>query len=163
MLGASGFKFRFPEGYMPLFQSARRIAPPLTFQPATQKAQEMYRNFVIAVFIDNALLHRWNLCHRMAERSFFLGGRQFHLCARCTGLLCGYILSPCLFFLWSFSSAVYFFPLFFLFLSLDGFTQLFGLRESNNLLRFVTGFGFGLSMPLFLARILFFLYARTFF
>lgn len=148
---------------MPQSQLQPGIAEPTPFPPLVRKVRETYRSLVTAVFIDNALVHRWNLCHRMAERSFFLGGRQFHLCARCTGLLCGYILSPCLFFLWSFSSAVYLFPLFFLFLSLDGFTQLFGLRESNNLLRFVTGFGFGLSMPLFLARILFFLYARTFF
>ena len=37
-------------------------------------------------------------CHQMPERSFFIKGYQFPLCARCSGLLIGYIIGL---FLWS--------------------------------------------------------------
>lgn len=30
-------------------------------------------------------------CHQLPERSFFIGGYQFPVCARCTGVLAGYI------------------------------------------------------------------------
>ena len=32
-------------------------------------------------------------CHQMPQRSLFIGDRQFPLCARCTGLVVGYVLS----------------------------------------------------------------------
>lgn len=31
-------------------------------------------------------------CHQLPERSFFIKGYQFPLCARCTGLLLGYFI-----------------------------------------------------------------------
>lgn len=31
-------------------------------------------------------------CHQMPERSFFIGGWQFPVCARCTGVMIGQIL-----------------------------------------------------------------------
>lgn len=39
-------------------------------------------------------------CHQLPERSFFCGTYQFPVCARCTGVLLGYILSACTFFLY---------------------------------------------------------------
>lgn len=35
-------------------------------------------------------------CHQMPERSFFIKGYQFPLCARCSGLLIGYTIGLCL-------------------------------------------------------------------
>lgn len=32
-------------------------------------------------------------CHQIPERSFFINGYQFPVCARCTGIIVGYILS----------------------------------------------------------------------
>ena len=32
-------------------------------------------------------------CHQRADRSFYWKGRKFPLCARCTGVLVGYILA----------------------------------------------------------------------
>lgn len=32
-------------------------------------------------------------CHQRPDRSFFFRGRQFPLCARCTGVLLGYFLA----------------------------------------------------------------------
>lgn len=83
------------------------------------------------------------LCHQRPDRSFFIRGHQFPLCARCTGLVLGTIF----FCIYSFLVPV-FYSINLLIFSiiiqlpyiLDGTTQYFGLRESNNILRFVTGF-----------------------
>ena len=94
---------------------------------------------LIMAFIDSVLLHCIWRCHRLGERSFFLRGRQFHVCSRCTGLIAGLPASIALVplsyvFCWLF-------PPFLLTLLLDGLTQFAGWRESNNSLRFASGFG----------------------
>lgn len=94
------------------------------------------------LLIDNSLLYYWQ-CHRMSERSFFLDGRQFHLCARCTGILLGILLSPLAIPFKSLFPPV--FAAFLCLVALDGFTQLLSWRESNNFLRCFTGLFFGLS------------------
>ena len=38
-------------------------------------------------------------CHQMPERSFFYKGYQFPVCARCTGLMAGYLLGIFVYFL----------------------------------------------------------------
>ncbi|MBK8550079.1 MAG: DUF2085 domain-containing protein [Ignavibacteria bacterium] len=77
-------------------------------------------------------------CHRIPSRSFFIKGRQFPLCARCTGIYIGYLSLP--FFtldmihvnlLFSFMLII---PTF-----IDGLTQAYCKRESNNILRLITG------------------------
>ena len=96
-----------------------------------------FEKTVTRVFIDSTILHRLIGCHRMSDRSFFLNNRQFHICARCTGLVTGIPLS--LLFI-PFSSVVgSLFPICIGALMIDGLTQKVGLRESNNLLRFSTG------------------------
>lgn len=89
------------------------------------------------IFIDGVWLHKYWHCHRLPERSFSLQGRQFHVCARCTGLICGApvgvglaVLTPAA---WGL-----FLPAL-LILLMDGFTQLVGWRTSNNILRLLTG------------------------
>ena len=97
------------------------------------------------------------ICHRIPERSFFIKGHQFPVCARCTGFYTGLIV----FLIWN-----YFFKLNYdagtLILSMilmvpvaiDGLTQYFGPRESTNNLRFVTGFIGGVGLIIFLKIIL---------
>jgi uncharacterized membrane protein len=81
-------------------------------------------------------------CHQRQERSFFLKGRQFPLCARCTGMLIGPALFPL--FLWRFSWTV---PVVLLVaFSTDTLSQFLGLRSSNNTLRFATGMGFSIAL-----------------
>ena len=85
-------------------------------------------------------------CHQRADRSFCIKDYQFPICARCTGivfstvigylifsikrvgLICGFIL--CI-------------PM-----MIDGSIQYFGVKESTNLRRFLTGFlgGIGFSI-----------------
>ena len=103
------------------------------------------------------------ICHRRPERSFFYKGKQFPVCARCTGfyisgiatiilinlfpipyslttLLLGIILLiPC---------AIDGFTQLFEPCAIDGFTQLFEMRESNNTLRFITGILGGIGLIL---------------
>ena len=93
------------------------------------------------------------LCHRIPERSFHYKNHQFPVCARCTGFYTGLIV---------FLIYNYFFPVNYtlnLFIisiillipvGIDGFTQLLGFRESNNNLRFITGFVGGIGLIIFM-------------
>lgn len=83
-------------------------------------------------------------CHQLPERSFFLFGRQFPVCARCTGLVVGYIsaiplshiLHPNLILAVSFCTLMLF----------DWYFQWLGILQSTNARRVVTGAlcGYGL-------------------
>lgn len=83
-------------------------------------------------------------CHQIPERSFFIGGYQFPVCARCTGIILGYILSFVYCFLHEkiniYSAIVMIIPM-----AIDGGTQYFTNYLSNNIKRFITGIlaGFG--------------------
>jgi len=94
---------------------------------------------IIRVFVDNIYLHKFVSCHRLSHRSFFIHNRQFHICARCTGLVVGMVISAPLLLLPIRNFIGYLFPVFLTILVVDGFTQKFKWRESNNLLRFFSG------------------------
>lgn len=92
-------------------------------------------------------------CHQRADRSFFLRGRQFPVCARCTGVLLGYLPAVPAFFLrgasWRAAAAGMAAML------ADWLLQRLGLLESTNPRRLVTGFfgGYGImTAQLLLAR-----------
>lgn len=90
-------------------------------------------------------LHKYlkYICHRKPERSFFIHGHQFPVCSRCTGIYSSILV---------FLVYAYFFPIhytqFYLYIAvilvlpclIDGLTQLLHYRESNNTLRFITGY-----------------------
>jgi len=101
---------------------------------------------ITLIFIDNPYISYIFRCHNIQERSFFLKGRQFHICARCTGILVGFFIFPILL---PFNNSImlWFVILSITSISIDGFTQLFQLRESNNTLRFITGVLFGIAFP----------------
>jgi uncharacterized membrane protein len=40
------------------------------------------------------------VCHQLPERSFFLAGRQFPVCARCSGLYAGVVLGLVAWWVW---------------------------------------------------------------
>ncbi len=94
----------------------------------------------------------FTVCHRMPERSFFWKGKQFPVCARCTGIYIGYL-------------SVFVFAFFLVYINIwvsvlliiptitDGMTQAFCNRESNNLLRAVTGFFAGIGIMSVVAMI----------
>lgn len=85
-------------------------------------------------------------CHQRPDRSFFYKSYQFPVCARCTGVLLGYVIAFPLFFLWRTSC----FPsaLICLVMLLDWLIQFLGIRESTNCRRLVTGIlgGYGIMI-----------------
>jgi uncharacterized membrane protein len=91
------------------------------------------------------------MCHRIPSRSFFYKGKQFPICARCTGLLVGYILFiPIIFFVTPNIVLVSFLlgPMI-----IDGTIQRFTRYESNNILRLVTGILGGIGIFMLIAYI----------
>ena len=82
-------------------------------------------------------------CHQMPERSFFWHGYQFPVCARCTGMIIGYILATCIvpfFNFFTLRTLLLCLPM-----ALDGGIQYLTNYKSTNPRRFLTGllYGFG--------------------
>ncbi|WP_116591258.1 DUF2085 domain-containing protein [Methanobrevibacter thaueri] len=89
------------------------------------------------------------ICHRRPERSFHIKGHQFPVCARCTGFYISVILY-CIYAFFNYIDYSMQFLIFAVLLlipaAIDGFTQYFELRESNNTLRLITGLCGGLGL-----------------
>jgi uncharacterized membrane protein len=96
---------------------------------------------VLALSIYAAFSH---LCHQIPERSFFIAGHQFAVCARCTGIYAGFTVAllcyPLLWSLrrrdtphrrWLFIAAA---PI-----AIDFSLGFFGIWENTHLSRFLTG------------------------
>lgn len=83
-------------------------------------------------------------CHARADRSFFFRGKQFPICARCTGellgMICAIIMSMFHYRITILWCIVMVLPLLF-----DGVIQLITRYESNNIKRIITGFLFGIA------------------
>lgn len=84
-------------------------------------------------------------CHRKIDRCLHIKGVPMPICARCFSILLGYLFIPLLFLFYInfFIGIVLQIPML-----IDGFTQLYGKRISNNYLRVITGLmsGFGISI-----------------
>ncbi|WP_405269382.1 DUF2085 domain-containing protein [Methanobrevibacter sp.] len=102
--------------------------------------------------VDNMELTKY-ICHRKPERSFFIRGHQFPVCARCTGFYTALIVYLIITRFYSHGydlnmllmSMILMIPV-----AIDGLTQYFGPRESTNNLRFITGFIGGIGLIIFL-------------
>lgn len=83
-------------------------------------------------------------CHQRPDRSFFAGGKyQFPVCARCIGVILGYIAAICTVGLSiPVTLCLFFCGLMFL----DWLIQFLAIRSSTNVRRLITGImgGFGL-------------------
>ena len=84
-------------------------------------------------------------CHQLPERSFFYKGKQFPVCARCTGVFFGYLAA---FVFLAFrkilpiKAAVAFLGC----MGIDWGLQETGIKKSTNLRRLITGFAGGLGL-----------------
>lgn len=83
-------------------------------------------------------------CHRIPERSFFIKGRQFPICARCTGILVGYFIGILYLLVASKYNLILEFSLM-IPLAIDGIGQYLGFWISTNRRRFITGILAGIS------------------
>ena len=84
-------------------------------------------------------------CHQMAERSYFICGYQFPVCARCTGIMIGYITAIIMIIKKvkiSIKKAI----LLLLPVSIDGGIQYVTSYESKNVRRTITGFISGIGV-----------------
>ena len=89
-----------------------------------------------------------SICHQMPERSFFVFGQQMAFCERNTAIFGAFFLFGMVYILLrrrlkslpEWLVVAYSLPI-----AVDGFTQLFGWRESTWELRLVTGAFFGLA------------------
>jgi uncharacterized membrane protein len=83
-------------------------------------------------------------CHRIPERCFTIFGHESFLCSRCTGIGIGVLafLGTLLFHAQVplIARMALIAPML-----IDSFSQLLGFRESNNTLRFLTGFSFAVG------------------
>lgn len=101
-----------------------------------------------------AFFYRWLPiifgCHCRSDRSFYWKGKQFPICARCTGELFGILsaIITSLFYMYSVkTSMILLIPLI-----VDGSIQYCSTYESNNVLRFCTGYLFGIGLYTLAAR-----------
>ena len=101
------------------------------------------------------------ICHRKPERSFFIKGYQFPVCARCTGFyisLAAYFIYAYYFYVDYNSYLLLFAILALIPTAIDGITQLLEYRESNNILRFGTGLLGGLGLGILIKALKYFIY-----
>lgn len=109
------------------------------------------------------ILMSWSnlICHRKPERSFFIKGFQFPVCARCTGFYMGLIIYfvYAYFFFVNYTYSMMLFAILLLLPSIiDGSTQFIGNRESNNILRLITGLMGGLGLAIIIKAIKYYIY-----
>ncbi len=98
-------------------------------------------------------------CHQMPERSFFIKGYQFPVCARCVGVFLGYLIAPIVYVKIGFSKLKSYAFAGLIIMFLDWLFQAIHIKESTNVRRFFTGIagGFG-SMIVFLKLLMISLY-----
>ena len=96
------------------------------------------------------------ICHRKPERTFNVRGHYFPVCARCTGFYIAafsYFIFVYFFYVQYNMMLIIFSILMLLPTFLDGFTQLLGSRESNNILRLFTGLIGGVGLAILIKAI----------
>lgn len=76
-------------------------------------------------------------CHQRADRSYFIAGYQFPICARCTGVLIGYASALILYRVYHIS--IWLCALFMLIMFVDWFLQYKNICQSTNFRRLITG------------------------
>lgn len=83
-------------------------------------------------------------CHQRADKSFFYKGYQFPMCARCTGVMVGYLIAIPIYFIYTLNISIYIVLCAVMFL--DWYIQYLKIRTSTNIRRFISGTlgGFGL-------------------
>ncbi len=83
-------------------------------------------------------------CHQFPERSFFLKGYQMPVCARCTGVISGYLLAVPGYILFGFNGILSILGC--LCMATDWLLQACKIKPSANKRRFITGMlgGFGI-------------------
>lgn len=104
-------------------------------KPLTQKQYKRWLFFM-------SLGYKVFRCHQLPDRSFHINGIQFPLCARCTGILIGFVLLGPIITIFTYGNMYVSLGLILLMI-IDGTLQLLTKYRFNNMLRLLTGLGFG--------------------
>ena len=96
----------------------------------------------IWIEIMEAFSKYWG-CHQLPERSFFFHGYQFPVCARCTGIIIGYLLAACITPFFNIKGS--YLMIMCIPMAVDGGLQQITKYTSTNVRRIITGilYGFG--------------------
>ena len=118
------------------------LIAPLTAGSQPQFARSIYGGFAL-------------LCHQLPERSYFIAGHKFAVCARCTGLYAGFAFTFLLYPLLRPLRAIDWPPPVWLVLAavpmaIDFGLTFFGIWENTHLTRFVTGMILGVACATFI-------------
>jgi uncharacterized membrane protein len=119
----------------------------------------------LAVGVSDSIYRFFSIfCHQLPWRSLFFDDIQCPVCARCLSIYVATALGLIFFRLKGFGAREFkmnwvLLALLFAPTGIDGTTQLFGLRESSNFLRLVTGVPYGLGYAYILAWAVPFVYA----
>lgn len=85
-------------------------------------------------------------CHQIPERSFFYKGKQFPVCARCTGVFLGQLLAVILAILKKDIKKFSLIAILISIMGIDWGIQEVNIKESTNTRRFITGICGGLGV-----------------
>ncbi len=94
-------------------------------------------------------------CHCIPERTIIINGRLMPVCARCSGINLGILLTPVIFYF--VELPFYVFPLFIIPIVIDGYTQKHTKYMSTNFRRVITGLLFGILFAFVYGLILHFI------
>ena len=83
-------------------------------------------------------------CHQMPERSFYIKGKQFPVCERCTGVLMGNVAAYAMVFIYTLPPKLYVIGCAVMFI--DWYVQYIGIHKSTNIRRLITGIIGGYSL-----------------
>jgi len=120
---------------------------------------ELHRFHYLTVFTQY-------ICHRKPERTFKIKNHYFPVCSRCTGFYVGafsYFIYVYFNFVEYTLSLIFIAILMIIPAFIDGTTQLSGIRESNNILRFITGLIGGIGLAILVKAIKMLIVTRWFF
>lgn len=89
-------------------------------------------------------------CHQLPERSFFIHGRQFPVCARCTGVFAGEILGILFFRIGEIP--IWIGIILCIVMLMDWLIQAKGIHKSTNARRLITGLMSGYAFANFIMK-----------
>ena len=97
-------------------------------------------------------------CHQREDRSFKIGGWQFPICSRCTGILTGQIVGLIIY-LYNIRIPLHIDFLLLFIMFLDWYIQFKEIKESTNFRRFITGNLAGIGQMSIIIKIFMFIYS----
>lgn len=124
----------------------------ITVMTAVMNYRQVADQIIEWIIIYSQIFRKYPFCHSLPARSLHYNGRYCGLCARCTTMYLGGILTTLSFPLWNAkvtaAGGLMIGVLLITPAGIDGTTQMFTKRESNNKFRVATGFLLGIGIPL---------------